>query len=270
MLRLVAYHETGSIVIEVSDDGGGISRQRVRARAVERGIIGPDAELSDHELLMLIFEPGFSTAEAVTQLSGRGVGMDVVKKNIEALRGEIELSSVEGRGTTIRLRMPLTLAIIDGFLVGVGERSFVIPLDMVVECADHAPSDSSSVRGTSIVNFRGQPLPLVRLRDHFALPGTSGTGGRENIVVVEYAGRRAGILVEKLHGEFQTVIKPLSKLFSKVPGVGGSTILGSGEIALILDVPALVQRIERNETNLAAFQRPSFRTAADAREVAHA
>lgn len=242
-IRFNAYHQTGSIVIEISDDGGGIPRERVLARARERGIVAPGQELSDQDILRLIFEPGFSTAEAVTNLSGRGVGMDVVKRNIESLRGEIEVESDEGSGTVIRMRMPLTLAIIDGFLVGVGDRSYVVPLDMVVECADH-PEPASGRDGTQgLANLRGEPLPLVPLRSVFGLPPSE--AARRNILVVEYGSRRAGLVVDRLHGELQTVIKPLSRLFSGVPGIGGSTILGNGQVALILDVPALVQRLER-------------------------
>jgi two-component system chemotaxis sensor kinase CheA len=242
-VRFHAYHETGSIVIEVSDDGGGIRRDRVKARAIERGLITQDQQLTDAEILNLIFEPGFSTAEAVTNLSGRGVGMDVVKKSIEALRGEIELSSTEGQGTRMRLRMPLTLAIIDGFLVGVAGQSYVVPLDMVVECADHGKASASS-REDGLVNLRGEPLPLVRLREVFGI--CKGEEPKESILVVEYGNRRAGLVVDRLHGEFQTVIKPLSGLFAGLQGIGGSTILGSGEVALILDVPALVQRLEQS------------------------
>lgn len=264
-LRFNSYHETGSIVIEVSDDGGGINRKRVLKRAIERGIATAEQELSDRDILHLVFEPGFSTAETVTNLSGRGVGMDVVKRSIEALRGEIELESEEGLGTTVRLRMPLTLAIIDGFLVGVSGRSYVVPLDMVVECADRPAGGGGDPRSTGLVNLRGEALPLVRLRDHFGIGGEA--PARENIVVVEYGGRRAGLVVEKLHGEFQTVIKPLSRLFAKVPGVGGSTILGNGEVALILDIPAMVQRIERMEDGRAAS---TAGTRTETKELAHA
>jgi len=265
-LSFNSYHETGSIVIEVSDDGAGINREKVRKRAIERGIVSAEQELSDREILHLIFEPGFSTAETVTNLSGRGVGMDVVKRSIEALRGEIELESEEEVGTTVRLRMPLTLAIIDGFLVGVGDRSYVVPLDMVVECADRPAGTGPDPRSTGIVNLRGEPLPLVRLRDNFGIKGAA--PARENIVVVEYGGRRAGLVVEKLYGEFQTVIKPLSRLFAKVPGVGGSTILGNGEVALILDIPAMVQRIERMQGGYAG--EPAALVRHEPKELSHA
>lgn len=245
VLRFHAFHETGSIVLEVSDDGGGIRRSKVLARARERGLVDPGQELSDREILRLVFAPGFSTAEAVTNLSGRGVGMDVVKRTIEGLRGEIELESEEGRGSTVRMRMPLTLAIIDGFLVGVGDRSYVVPLDMVVECADLPPASGPAARSGTLANLRGEPLPLVDLRKVFSLSGQEPQ--RRNIVVVEHGGRRAGLVVDQLQGEFQTVIKPLSGLFSGVRGIGGSTILGSGEVALILDIPALVRKMERDD-----------------------
>jgi two-component system chemotaxis sensor kinase CheA len=254
-IRFHAYHETGSIVIEVSDDGGGIRRSKVLARAVERGLVAPGQELSDRDILHLIFEPGFSTAEAVTNLSGRGVGMDVVKKTIEGLRGEIELESEEGVGSVLRMRMPLTLAIIDGFLVGVGSQSYVVPLDMVVECADLPAASGPAARARSLANLRGEPLPLVHLREQFSLPGSPPK--RQNILVVEYGGRRAGLVVDRLVGEFQTVIKPLSRLFSGLRGIGGSTILGTGEVALILDVPALVTRMEHADNRGHALAPPA-------------
>lgn len=267
-IRFNAYHDTGSIVIEVADDGAGIHRQRVLERAIERGIVPHNHNLSDREILNLIFEPGFSTSQTVTNLSGRGVGMDVVKRSIESLRGEIEIESEEGVGTEIRLRMPLTLAIIDGFMVAVEDRSFVVPLDLVIECADLPREVAIREQGRGIANLRGEPLPLVRLRELFHIPGQA--PARENIVVVEYGGKRLGLVVEGLLGEFQAVIKPLSRLFSKVPGVGGSTILGTGEIALILDVPALVQRIERVETTRWAPTSASLPGASETKALSHA
>jgi two-component system chemotaxis sensor kinase CheA len=197
--------------------------------------------MSDAEVYALIFEPGFSTAEKVTNLSGRGVGLDVVKRNITALRGTVSLASEEGVGTTVSVRLPLTLAIIDGFLTGVAKSSYVIPLDMVVECIELA---NTSV-DRDYINLRGEVLPFVRLRELFEVPGEQPP--RENVVVVQYAGRKAGIVVDQLLGEFQTVIKPLGTLFRNMRGIGGSTILGSGEVALILDVQALVSRSARGE-----------------------
>ncbi len=240
VLKLNAYHDSGSIVIEVSDDGGGLNRDRILQKALERDLIQAGHNLSDQEIYKLIFEAGFSTAEQVTNLSGRGVGMDVVRKNIEALRGTIEIDSTAGEGTTIRIRLPLTLAIIDGFLVGVADAAFIIPLDMVVECLELADIDREAMRDRNYINLRGKVLPYLQLRNLFGIEGEA--TGRENIIVVQYGGNRAGFVVDKLMGEFQTVIKPLGKIFSNLKGITGSTILGSGEVALILDVPMLVER----------------------------
>ena len=236
-LSLSASHESGTIIIEVSDDGGGLNRERIYAKAVERGIIQPGASLSDQEITNLIFEPGFSTATAVSNLSGRGVGMDVVRRNIDELRGSIEVETEEGLGTTLRIRLPLTLAIIDGFRVGVGGVSYVVPLDLVIECLDLAPFLESEEN--HLVNLRGEVLPFLRLREVFQIPGP--LPARERVVVIQYGDTRAGIVVDRLMGEFQTVIKPLGKLFRGARGIGGSTILGSGEVALILDAAQLVQ-----------------------------
>jgi len=247
-VKLNAYHDSGTIVIEVSDDGGGLKRERIVAKAIERGLVQPGQVLSDTEVFNLIFEAGFSTAEQVTNLSGRGVGMDVVKRNITALRGTVSISSVEGQGTTVTVRLPLTLAIIDGFLVSVGDSVFVVPLDMIEECVEF-----SAEPGHEYTNLRGQVLPFVRLREFFeidtAAVATAGEGRqRESIVVIRYAGRKAGLVVDSLLGEFQTVIKPLGKMFNQVSCISGSTILGSGEVALILDVPALVGAVETKQS----------------------
>jgi two-component system chemotaxis sensor kinase CheA len=232
-VRLNAYHDSGSIVIEVGDDGGGLKRERILAKALERGLVQPEQRLSDAEVFELIFEPGFSTAEQVTKLSGRGVGMDVVKRNITALRGTVAIHSAEGQGTTVSVRLPLTLAIIDGFLVGVGGSVFVVPLDVVDECIEF-----HSDPGQSFCNLRGQVLPLIRLREHFEIQAAAPR--RESVVVIQQAGQRFGLVVDSLMGEFQTVIKPLSRVFAQVKSISGSTILGSGDVALILDVAALV------------------------------
>ena len=240
-VELNAFHDSGSIVIEVVDDGGGLNKDRIEAKAIEKGIIQPGQSLSDAEVVNLIFEAGFSTVEKVTNLSGRGVGMDVVRKNITALRGSVDVKTELGAGSRFTIRLPLTLAIIDGFLTGVARSSYVIPLDMVVECIELA---NTSV-DRDYLNLRGEVLPFVRLRELFDVPGEQ--PARENVVVVQYAGRKAGIVVDQLLGEFQTVIKPLGTLFRNMRGIGGSTILGSGEVALILDVQALVSRCARGE-----------------------
>ena len=235
---LNAYHDSGSIVIEVADDGEGMNRDRILKKAIERGMVAPEQPLGDQEVFNLVWEAGFSTAEQLSNISGRGVGMDVVKRNIDALRGMVEIDSTPGEGTTMRMRLPLTLAIIDGFLIGVGNAAYVVPLDMVVECLELGDKDLGASAGSNYVNLRGEVLPFVRLRELFEIEAEKVR--RENIVVVRYGGQRAGIVVDRLMGEIQTVIKPLSRIFAQLKGIGGSTILGTGEVALILDVPSLI------------------------------
>jgi two-component system chemotaxis sensor kinase CheA len=244
-LALRARHEGATIVIEIADDGAGLNRQRILERARERGI---DAEhKGEEEIQRLVFEPGFSTAETVTELSGRGIGLDVVRRNVTALRGKVGIQSQEGIGTTITLRLPLTLAIIDGFVVGVGDEAYVIPLEAVVECLELPPDASSEAGGDGVINLRGAALPYLRLRRLFGL-GAGGRGHREHVVVVRPdAGRRVGIVVDHLEGGFQTVIKPLGRLLQGLPGIAGSAILGTGRVALILDVPALLAETVRGQ-----------------------
>ncbi|WP_404298926.1 chemotaxis protein CheA [Alicycliphilus denitrificans] len=263
-LELNAFHDSGSIVIEVSDDGGGINAERVQAKAIERGLIQAGHSLTEQEIVNLVFEAGFSTAESVSNLSGRGVGMDVVKRNIQALRGSVEVKTWAGQGSRFTIRLPLTLAIIDGFLTAVGPASYVIPLDAVVECLELQAQDT---RG-AMLNLRGEVLPFIRLRDFFEIKGQP--PARENVVVIAAGNYKAGIVVDQLLGEFQTVIKPLGQLFRHLRGIGGSTILGSGEVALILDVQALThlaaQREESRQVPPAASHgtttpvQPSFAT----------
>ena len=236
-LVLSARHESGTIIIEVTDDGAGLDHGRILAKAREKGLIREDATLTPQEINHLIFLPGFSTAKAVSNLSGRGVGMDVVRSNIEELRGTVEIETEAGQGATLRLRLPLTLAIIDGFRVGVEAASYVLPLDLVIECLDLAPYLESEEN--HLINLRGEVLPFLRLREVFRIPGPR--PARERVVVVEQGDFRAGLVVDRLLGEFQTVIKPLGRLFRSARGIGGSTILGSGEVALILDIPQLIQ-----------------------------
>jgi two-component system chemotaxis sensor kinase CheA len=286
-IRLNAYHDSGNIVIEVSDDGGGLNRARILEKAIERGIIKSDQVLSDREICNLIFEAGFSTCETVNNLSGRGVGMDVVRRNITELRGYVEIDSTEGVGTTMRVRLPLTLAIIDGFLIGVEASVFVVPLEMVVECIQLSTDEVAAAQGRNHLNLRGAVLPLIFLKDLFSIaapvtresgeedfmargdPGSETMTGsvtlteegiaalasdpelafilnpvkRKNVVVVQYAGHHVGLVVDTLLGEYQTVIRPLGFVFGGLQGLSGFTILGSGHVALILDVPGLVQRV---------------------------
>ncbi len=237
-LTLDAYHESGSIVVEVRDDGRGLDRDKIVAKALARGLI-PSAEgLSDQDIYKLIFEPGFSTADQVSNVSGRGVGMDVVKRSLEALRGTVEVDSQPGAGSTVRLRMPLTLAIIDGFLVAAGESRFIIPLELVEECVE-----LPLMGRAEYIDLRGQVLPFLRLRDLFRAGGEAPE--RQIVVVVGYGGKKAGLVVDSLLGELQTVIKPLGDVFSPLKWVAGCTVLDIGEVGLILDVPALVAKAER-------------------------
>ncbi|MCA1325308.1 chemotaxis protein CheA [Herbaspirillum sp. alder98] len=240
-LQLNASHESGSVVIEVMDDGRGMDRDRILATAVSRGLTTADADLSDAEIFRFIFEPGFSTARQVTALSGRGVGMDVVRRNIDALRGEIDIDTQAGVGTVVRVRLPLTLAIISGFQVVVGNAVFVVPLDMVVECIDMPQHDGDH----HIVSVRDEALPYVPLRELFDLADQG--RGRKSLVIVQYGQQRAGLLVDGLLGECQAVIKPLGMLFGKVKGLSGSTILGDGRVALILDVPHLIHYTQQHD-----------------------
>jgi two-component system chemotaxis sensor kinase CheA len=240
-VRLDAHHDGSHIVIEVHDDGGGLKRERILAKATERGLVEAGRTLSNREIFNLIFEPGFSTAEQVTNLSGRGVGMDVVKRNITELRGTVDIDSTEGVGTKVSVRLPLTLAIIDGFLVDVGGSAFVIPLEAIEECIERASEEDQHY-----TTLRGKLLPLVSLREQFAIAGAAPR--RENIVVVQANGRSAGLVVDSLHGEFQTVIKPLAPMFNRVSCIAGSTILGSGDVALILDVAAVLRHAAQTAT----------------------
>ncbi len=236
-VTLAASQRGGRVVIEVSDDGRGLDRARILARAASRGMsIAEDAP--DAEVWQLVFEAGFTTAEAITDVSGRGVGMDVVRRNILSLGGAVDITSGAGEGTKVTVSIPLTLAIINGFLVSVGRATYVIPLGSVVECLQLAGEDAARMGETGYLNLRGKVLPLLRLREVFDTAGEPEK--RENVVVVDYGGQRAGLVVDSLLGEFQTVIKPLGRLFDKLAGISGSTILGSGEVALILDVPYLI------------------------------
>ncbi|MEY8877852.1 MAG: chemotaxis protein CheW [Leptothrix sp. (in: b-proteobacteria)] len=239
-LMLSARHESGSVLIEIEDDGRGISRERVLKRAWERGLVEPGVTPSDPEILQLIFAPGFSTAEQVTNLSGRGVGMDVVKRNIEALRGNVHLHSRPGLGTQIQIRLPLTLAIIDGFLIEVAQSRFIVPLESVVEVIEGNRVNRALLdRGRLCVELRGEMLPVVDMRTLYGLEGPPAE--LPSIVVVKADGAPFGIVVDALMGQHQTVIKPLGPIFRTLRGISGSSILGNGEVALIFDVLSLSQ-----------------------------
>jgi len=243
-IKLSAAHETGSVIIEVSDDGNGLDRDKIYCKCVEKGLIESDQKISDYDLFQYIFQAGFSTADEVTNISGRGVGMDVVKKNIESLRGTISLESIKYEGTTFRIILPLTLAIIDGFMVKVGEFYFIIPLELVTECTEVSAEDVGRHESGNYLNLRGDVLPFMIMRDFIKEEGVSPE--HPKVIVLEYARKKAGLVVDHLIGEFQTVIKPLGKIFQNLKWVSGSTILGTGEIAYILDVPNLLNIIQEN------------------------
>ncbi|ELV8625364.1 chemotaxis protein CheA [Vibrio cidicii] len=238
-LRLNALHDSGHIVIQIADDGAGLDLEKIRRKAEVNGLIKADQTLSRRELTRLIFEPGLSTKEQASNLSGRGVGMDVVKRNIDALRGNVEVDSEKGKGTLVTIHLPLTLAIIDGFMVGVGSERYVIPLSMVEECVELDSAQWSSDNQRHHINLRGDMMPCLRLRDFFDVVDEERTD-RENLVVVRFGRSRAGLVVDQLFGELQTVIKPLGKVFQGLKGISGATVLGNGNIALILDIQGLI------------------------------
>ncbi|MBT8763882.1 chemotaxis protein CheA [Desulfohalobiaceae bacterium Ax17] len=235
---LAAEHSGGEVIIRIIDDGAGIDKEKVRARAIQQGIISADAVLNDQEIYDLIFAPGFSTASQVTNVSGRGVGMDVVKRNIEALRGRIQVESEWGKGTTITLRLPLTLAIIDGLQVQVGEDFFILPLSVVEECVELKRQHAVKRKKDKIINLRGEIVPYIVLRDCFDIQGRPPE--IEQVVITRVQGSRIGLVVDNVIGEHQTVIKSLGRVYRDVPGISGATIKGDGNIALILDVSDLM------------------------------
>ncbi|MEW6100095.1 MAG: chemotaxis protein CheW [Pseudomonadota bacterium] len=241
-ITLSASHQGGSIVIEVRDDGRGLSREKLLKKARERGLHAPDT-LTDPEVWGLIFEPGFSTAEVVTDVSGRGVGMDVVKKNITALNGTVEIDSAEGYGMRVSVRLPLTLAIMDGMSVGVGDECYILPLSSVVESFQVEPGMIKTV-GTSgrVVEVRSEYMPVIELEQVFQVPRFDFERASSIMVVVEAEGGRVALLVDELLGQQQVVVKNLEANYRKVPDVSGATILGDGRVALILDVGSLVRR----------------------------
>ena len=241
-VTLTASHQGGSIVIEVRDDGKGLSRPKLLAEARERGMDAPDS-MTDGEVWNLIFAPGFSTAEVVTDVSGRGVGMDVVMKNITALGGRVEIESAEGFGMVVRVRLPLTLAIMDGMSVAVASECYVLPLSSVVESFQIQPDTIRTIGGSGrVVQVRGEYMPVIALDEVFDVPRFGQAGGGAVVVVVEAEGHRAALLVDELLGQQQVVVKNLESNYRRVAGVSGATIMGDGHVALILDVGALARR----------------------------
>jgi len=251
-LALSAYHQGGHIVIEIADDGKGLDTDRIKTKAIERGLIAPGASPTQEEIHMLIFQPGFSTADKVTEISGRGVGMDVVRRNIDALRGRIEIKSERGKGTTFQIKLPLTLAVLDGLLVGVGQERFVMPTTAVRESLRPLPSHVHTVQGVPrLVQVRDSLLPLVSLGDMFRLPHEKDPS-KATVIVIEDAGSRVGLVVDALLGKQEVVIKSLGDSFGSVRGVAGGAILGDGRIGLILDAHGIVALGRGGERRAAA------------------
>lgn len=238
-ITLRSTRETGAIVIELADDGAGIARERVLARARERGLVTEDAGMSDAQVFGLLFEAGFSTADAVSDVSGRGVGLDVVRRNIHSLRGTVGIASQPGRGTTVTIRLPLTLAIIEGLLVRVADTTYVLPIEEVTESLAMPEETSARDALHGVVSLRGKPLPYVRLRQAFHAHGE--TARREVLIVMTSATGQIGVVADSVSGQGQIVIKPLAKLFQGVRGISASTVLGDGQVALILDVEELTK-----------------------------
>jgi two-component system chemotaxis sensor kinase CheA len=239
-VRLAARRDGSNVVVEVADDGGGLDPARIAARAVEMGLPLDPRALGERELLELVFLPGFSTADAVTGTSGRGVGMDVVRQNVERLRGSVRLDSRKGSGTAVALRLPLTIAMIEALRVGVAGETYVVALDDVVECLDMPAIKAAAGGSGGLLELRERPLPFLRLRS--ALAATSEAPRRENVVVVRDDQGEAGLAVDEVLGSGPAVVRPLGRLLRGVPGIAGSVILGGGEVALLLDVPALLRR----------------------------
>jgi two-component system chemotaxis sensor kinase CheA len=241
-IHLRAFHEGGNVVIEIADDGAGINAQRVRQKAIDRGLISADAAMTDEEAHQLIMLPGFSTAEKITDVSGRGVGMDVVKRNVEALNGSISIRSTQGKGSTFRIRLPLTMAILDGLAMRLGSDVYVLPLLSVVESLRPEPKHIVHVAEKGeLVMVRGEPLPLIYTHRLFNVTGELTNPCDGLVVIVEHQGRKYGIVVDELIGQLQVVMKSLEANYERVDGVSGATILGDGRIAMIVDIAGLVR-----------------------------
>jgi len=244
-IHLSAVHSGANVLLQIEDDGKGLDKEAILSRAIDKGLIASDVDVSDKEIYSLIFTPGFSTAEKVTNVSGRGVGMDVVKKGIDSLRGVVDIVSEKGKGTKVTIKLPLTLAIVEGLLVNIGKDNFVLPLSIVEECVELTDDDVKRSHGRNIANIRGEIVPYIRLRNEFKIAGE--IPSIEQIVVTGVNGNRIGFVVDRVIGEHQTVIKNLGKFYKNIEAVSGATILGDGTVALIVDVAKVINNVELND-----------------------
>ncbi len=244
MIHLSAEYSGSNVLIKISDDGAGLDTDAIRAKAVEKGLIQPDAELSEKDIFSLIFLPGFSTAKKVTDVSGRGVGLDIVKRRIESLRGSVEITSKKNIGTTTILKLPLTLAIADGLLVKIGDGYFVFPLSDIEECVELSRKDSDKAKERNMMKFRNDAVSYLSLREMFDIDGTKPP--IEQVVMIKEKGDIVGLGVDYVIGQRQTVIKSLGKFYKDIKGMSGATILGDGTVALIIDIPQIIQSVKRD------------------------
>jgi two-component system chemotaxis sensor kinase CheA len=245
VIELNAYHKGGNVVVEVTDDGGGLKREKILAKARERGLVGADEELPEDRIFNLIFAPGFSTADVVSDVSGRGVGMDVVKRNINELGGHVQISSTPGKGSTVRIRLPLTLAILDGQLARVGEEVYVVPIVSIVETIEVRKELVNSIASRAeVFRLRDDYLPIVRLYELFGIRPEHTELLDGLLMIVEADGKRVGLFVDELMSQQQVVIKSLESNFRPVAGLAGATMLGDGRVALILDIPGVITRFQ--------------------------
>jgi two-component system chemotaxis sensor kinase CheA len=242
-IRLSAAHSGAHVLIRVADDGTGLDPARILAKAVDSGLVAPGTEMADAEVLRLIFHPGFTTAQRVTEVSGRGVGLDVVERGVHALRGSVDVRSRPGEGTVFTLKLPLTLAIVDGLLVSVGNQYFVLPVANVLECVELARAEARATRGRGTVIVRDEMIPYVPLRDFFGIPGEA--PAISQVMLAETESGKFGFAVDRVIGDHQTVIKSLGRVYRSVEGISGATILGDGAVALILDLDKLVEAVRR-------------------------
>jgi two-component system, chemotaxis family, sensor kinase CheA len=241
-VHLEAYHRGGNIAVEVTDDGAGLDKDRILAKARSRGLVGPNQSLTDHEIHELIFAPGLSTADKATDVSGRGVGMDVVRRNVQELGGKVEIRSERGRGSRFTITLPLTLAIVEGLSARIGSETYIVPLGSIIESVQLTCASASLLPGCEeVFPFRGDYLPVLRLHNLFGVEPRSRLLHEGLIVVAEGEGRRIGLFVDDLLGQQQVVIKSLQTNYRRVPGVSGATILGDGSVALILDLPGIIR-----------------------------